>query len=118
MALTNVLFSPKRLRTGKWGWGDHLHVLEAAAVRASLSGFASFVEGLVLQPWWSSKYFDEAAVGRAASRCLVGRGEGGEAQAALRLFDAFLSRRNPELRVHRCVQSAAVGPQVAIYICI
>ena len=35
--------------TGKWDWGDHLHVLEAVAVRASLPDFASFVEGLLLQ---------------------------------------------------------------------
>ena len=64
-------------------------MLEAAAVRASLSGFASFVEGLVLQPWWSSKYFDEAAVGHAASRCLGGRCDGGAAPQARALMHAL-----------------------------
>ena len=42
------------------------------------------VHCMCVQPWWSSKYFDESAVGRAASRCLVGRGDGGEAQARVR----------------------------------
>merc|ERR1711951_120235 len=58
---------------GKWAWKDHLHVLEAVAVRAHPSEFSLLIEDMVAQEWWSRKFFDEEAASQAAARCLVGR---------------------------------------------
>ena len=88
---------------GKWAWKDHLHVLEAVAVRAHPSEFSLLVEHMVAQEWWSSRFFDEEAASQAAARCLVGRAVGGVSpQVVLDLFSAFIGRRNPTLRVVHC----------------
>ena len=86
-----------------WAWTDHLHVLEAVAVRQHPSEFAWLIEAVVGTEWWSSKLFDEEAVARAASRCLVGRAAGGVTpQTVLDLFNVFLVHRNPGQRIVHC----------------
>ena len=86
-----------------WAWKDHLHVLEAVAVRAHPSEFSLLVEDMVVQDWWSSKFFDEEAIGQATARCLVGRTVGRVSpQVVLDLFGVFIGRRNPALRVIHC----------------
>ena len=91
---------------GKWAWKDHLHVLEAVAVRAHPSEFSLLVEHMVAQEWWSSRFFDEEAASQAAARCLVGRAVSGVSpQVVLDLFSAFIGRRNPALRVVHCTES-------------
>ena len=91
---------------GKWAWKDHLHVLEAVAVRAHPSEFSLLVEHMVAQEWWSSRFFDEEAASQAAARCLVGRAAGGVSpQVVLDLFGAFMARRNPRMRVIHCTES-------------
>ena len=91
---------------GKWAWKDHLHVLEAVAVRAHPSEFSLLVEHMVAQEWWSSRFFDEEAASQAAARCLVGRAVGGVSpQVVLDLFGVFIGRRNPALRVVHCTES-------------
>ena len=87
----------------EWGWKDHLHVLEAVAVRAHPSEFSLLVEDMVVQEWWSTKFFDEEAVSQATARCLVGRTAGGVSpQIVLELFGVFTTRRNQALRVVHC----------------
>ena len=89
-----------------WAWKDHLHVLEAVAVRAHPSEFSLLVEHMVAQEWWSSRFFDEEAASQAAARCLVGRAVGGVSpQVVLDLFGVFIGRRNPALRVVHCTES-------------
>ena len=91
---------------GKWAWKDHLHVLEAVAVRAHPSEFSLLVEDMVVQEWWSSKFFDEQAASQATARCLVGRAVGGVSpQVVLDLFGVFTARRNPALRIVHCTGS-------------
>ena len=91
---------------GKWAWKDHLHVLEAVAVRAHPSEFSLLIEDMVAQEWWSRKFFDEEAASQAAARCLVGRASGGVSpQVVLDLFGAFMARRNPRMRVIHCTES-------------
>jgi hypothetical protein len=91
---------------GKWAWRDHLHVLEAVAVRAHPSEFSLLVEDMVVQEWWSSKFFDEQAASQATARCLVGRAvRGVSPQVVLDLFGVFTARRNPALRVIHCTES-------------
>ena len=95
---------------GKWAWKDHLHVLEAVAVRAHPSEFSLLVEHIVAQEWWSSRFFDEEAASQAAARCLVGRTVGGVSpHVVLDLFGAFIGRRNPALRVVNGSASCAIG---------
>ena len=90
----------------KWGWKDHLHVLEAIAVRAHPSEFSLFVEDMVVQEWWSSKFFDEEAVSQATARCRVGRTVGGVTpQVVLDLFSVFITQRNPALRIVSCTET-------------
>ena len=89
-----------------WAWKDHLHVLEAVAVRAHPSEFSLLVEDMVVQDWWSSKFFDEEAIGQATARCLVGRTVGRVSpQVVLDLFGVFIGRRNPALRVIHCTEA-------------
>lgn len=101
-----------------WGWRDHLRVLEAVAVRAHPAELVWLIEALVGSSWWEPKYFDEEAVGRAVSRCLVGRSPpvspssrpleaGCSANIALELYSIFASRRNPNGCVTHCVAGAA-----------
>jgi hypothetical protein len=97
---------------GKWAWKDHLHVLEAVAVRAHPSEFSLLIEDMVVQEWWSSQLFDEEAVSQATARCLVGRAVGGVSpQVVLDTFGVFMARRNPTLRVVHC--TAAGGEHIA-----
>ena len=91
---------------GTWPWKDHLHVLEAVAVRAHPSEFSLLVEDMVVQEWWSSKFFDEEAVGQAIARCLVGRTVGRVSpQVVLDVFGVFVGGRNPALRVVHCTEA-------------
>ena len=103
----------------RWGWRDHLRVLEAVAVRTHPAELVWLIESLVGSSWWEPKYFDEEAVGRAVSRCLVGRSlpaspssrrlEAAQCSAdiALQLYGIFASRRNPSGCVTHCVTGAA-----------
>ena len=89
-----------------WAWKDHLHVLEAVAVRAHPSEFSLLVEDMVVQEWWSSQFFDEEAIGQATARCLVGRTVGRVSpQVVLAVFGVFMGRRNPALRVVHCTEA-------------
>ena len=89
-----------------WGWQDHLHVLEAVAVRMHPSELVWLVESLVSADWWSLRYFDEEAVGRAAARCMVGRATGGvTAETVLDLYGVFATQRNPTGCVIHCCDS-------------
>ena len=89
-----------------WGWQDHLHVLEAVAVRMHPSELVWLIESLVSADWWSHRYFDEEAVGRAAARCMVGRALGGvTAKTVLDLYGVFAMRRNPMGCVVHCCDS-------------
>ena len=92
--------------TDTWAWKDHLHVLEAVAVRAHPSEFSLLVEDMVVQEWWSSQFFDEEAIGQATARCLVGRTVGRVSpQVVLAVFGVFMGRRNPALRVVHCTEA-------------
>ena len=80
-----------------WSWHDHLHVLEAVAVRQHPAELVWLVEALIGSPWWEPRYFDEEAVGRAAARCLVGRRASGLApETVQQFFEIFATHRNPE----------------------
>ena len=87
-----------------WSWSDHLHVLEAVAVRQHPSEVVWLVEALVGSAWWERRYFDEEAVGRALSRCLVGRRARRELapETVLQFYDIFAARRNPDGRTTHC----------------
>ena len=94
-----------------WSWQDHLHVLEAVAVRQHASELVWLIESLVGSPWWEPRYFDEEAVGRAASRCLVGRGvsNGLAPETVMQLYNVFQQQRNPEGGNMHCGGNAATG---------
>ena len=103
-----------------WGWRDHLRVLEAVAIRTHPAELVWQIEALVGSSWWEPRYFDEEAVGRAVSRCLVGRSPPASpssrplnktarcsADVALQLYSIFASQRNPSGCVTHCVTGAA-----------
>ena len=94
-----------------WSWQDHLHVLEAVAVRQHASELVWLIESLLGSPWWEPRYFDEEAVGRAASRCLVGRGvsNGLAPETVMQLYNVFQQQRNPEGGNMHCGGNAATG---------
>ena len=81
-----------------------MHVLEAVAVRQHPSEVVWLVEALVGSAWWERRYFDEEAVGRAVSRCLVGRRARRELapETVLQFYDIFAARRNPDGRTTHC----------------
>lgn len=87
-----------------WSWSDHLHVLEAVAIRQHPSEVVWLVEALVGSAWWEPRYFDEEAVGRAVSRCLVGRRTRRELapETVLQFYDMFAAQRNPDGRTTHC----------------
>jgi hypothetical protein len=87
-----------------WSWSDHLHVLEAVAIRQHPSEVVWLVEALVGSAWWEPRYFDEEAVGRAVSRCLVGRRTRRELapETVLQFYDMFAAQRNPGGRTTHC----------------
>lgn len=87
-----------------WSWSDHLHVLEAVAIRQHPSEVVWLVEALVGSEWWEPRYFDEEAVGRAVSRCLVGRRTRRELapETVLQFYDMFAAQRNPDGRTTHC----------------
>jgi hypothetical protein len=81
-----------------------LHVLEAVAVRQHPSEVVWLVEALVGSAWWERRFFDEEAVGRAVSRCLVGRRARRELapETMLQFYDIFAAQRNPDGRTTHC----------------
>ena len=75
---------------------------QAIAVRQQPHEVASLVEAVVGTDWWLPKYFDEEAVARATSRCLLGRAT---AQTVLNLYRIFAVQRNPTYLVVHCTDT-------------
>ena len=81
-----------------------MHVLEAVAVRQHPSELVWLVKALVGSAWWEPRYFDEEVVGRAVSRCLVGRRarRGLAPETVLQFYHLFACQRNPDGRTTHC----------------
>lgn len=101
--MPNAQCVPFPLRPKQLSYWSKLHVFcQAIAVRQQPHEVASLVEAVVGTDWWLPKYFDEEAVARATSRCLLGRAT---AQTVLNLYRIFAVQRNPTYLVVHCTDT-------------